>query len=87
MMLRMRTTITLDDDLAVRLKDLAHARNASFKQVVNEAIRRGIDGPRAPRAFVQETHDLGAPLVDLTKAGSIADQLDDEESIRKATDR
>ncbi len=44
----MRTTLTLDDELAQRLKDLARASGRSFKEVVNAAIRRGLalgDGP------------------------------------------
>lgn len=39
----MRTTLTLDDDLAQRLQDISRERDAAFKQVVNEAIRMGID--------------------------------------------
>ncbi len=39
----MRTTLTLDDDLAQRLQDMSRERDSAFKQVVNEAIRLGID--------------------------------------------
>ena len=35
---------------------------------------------------MQRTHDLGEPLMDLTKAASIADRFDDEKFIRKARD-
>jgi hypothetical protein len=38
----MRTTLTLDDDVAARLKELAHRRRATFKDTVNEVIRRGL---------------------------------------------
>lgn len=38
----MRTTLTLDDDLAKRLRELAGQRGRSFKEVTNEAIRRGL---------------------------------------------
>lgn len=38
----MRTTLTLDDDLAKRLKELARQGGRSFKEVTNEAIRRGL---------------------------------------------
>jgi len=44
----MRTTLTLDDDLARRLQDLSRTSGRRFKEVVNEAIRRGLslgDGP------------------------------------------
>jgi hypothetical protein len=41
----MRTTLTLDDDLAARLRELAHRRGTSFKHVVNETLRRGLSNP------------------------------------------
>ena len=47
----MRTTLTLDDDLAVMLKREAETARRPFRDVVNDAIRRGLlaeDGPRAP---------------------------------------
>lgn len=49
----MRTTLTLDDDLVDKLKALAARRRLSFKDVVDDAIRRSISTPeraaRAPR--------------------------------------
>ena len=44
----MRTTLTLDDDLAERLADLARESRKPFKAVVNETLRRGL-GESAPR--------------------------------------
>lgn len=38
----MRTTLTLDDDVAARLRELAHRRGLSFKQVVNSVLRHGL---------------------------------------------
>jgi hypothetical protein len=38
----MRTTLTLDDDLARRLQALAREQRRSFKEVTNDAIRRGL---------------------------------------------
>jgi hypothetical protein len=38
----MRTTPTLDDDVAAAVRHLRRVRNATLKQVVNEALRRGI---------------------------------------------
>ncbi len=37
----MRTTITLDEDVAARLERLRKER--PFKELVNEALRRGLD--------------------------------------------
>ena len=44
----MRTTLTLDDDLADELKQRAKLLDVPFKQVVNDTLRRGL-APEAPR--------------------------------------
>lgn len=44
----MRTTLTLDDDVAVRLEKLRDERDATFKAIVNEALRRGLERMEAP---------------------------------------
>jgi Ribbon-helix-helix protein, copG family len=38
----MRTTLTIDDDVAAALKRLRKSRDASFKELVNDALRRGL---------------------------------------------
>ena len=38
----MRTTLTLDEDLARRLKEIARQEGRGFKEVTNEVIRRGL---------------------------------------------
>jgi len=38
----MRTTLTIDDDIATVLERLRRARDASLKDLVNEALRRGL---------------------------------------------
>ena len=38
----MRTTLTLDDDVAVALERVREQRGASLKELVNEALRRGL---------------------------------------------
>ncbi len=38
----MRTTLTVEDGLAARLKAAAKRRNVSFKEIVNDALRRGL---------------------------------------------
>ena len=44
----MRTTITLDKDVAVALERLRRNRDAGFKQIVNEALREGLKQLAAP---------------------------------------
>ncbi len=38
----MRTTLTIDDDVAVVLERLRRERDAGLKDLVNEALRRGL---------------------------------------------
>lgn len=83
----MRTTLTLDDALAKELKRRAVEEGRSFKELVNQAIARGLSPqPDRPRQrFRQETHPLGGVQegVDMTKALQLAAVLEDEEWARK----
>ncbi|MGA7487003.1 MAG: CopG family transcriptional regulator [Xanthobacteraceae bacterium] len=38
----MRTTLTIDDDVAAQLERLRRSREASLKDLVNDALRRGL---------------------------------------------
>ena len=38
----MRTTLTLEDNVAAALERLRRTRNASLKDLINEALRRGL---------------------------------------------
>lgn len=42
----MRTTLTLDDDNAERLRELAYQSKAPFKRVLNQVLRQGLDAKR-----------------------------------------
>jgi hypothetical protein len=44
----MRTTLTLDDDVAALLRRVREARRASLKDVVNQALRQGLQQMAAP---------------------------------------
>jgi hypothetical protein len=39
----MRTTVTLEDDLAIRLERYRSQHGESFKQALNEAVRAGLN--------------------------------------------
>ena len=43
-----RNTLTIDDDNAIRLERLRKARDLSFKQVVNDVLRRGLNEAEKP---------------------------------------
>ena len=63
----MRTTVTLDDDVAVRLEQERKKRRASFKATVNGVLRAGLDAIGTPRrrrrSFRTKGFDLGPSLV------------------------
>lgn len=48
----MRTTLSLDDDVAARIEHLRHTLQKPLKELVNEALRRGLVGMHEPRSSV-----------------------------------
>jgi len=83
----MRTTLTLDPDVAVALQRLARQTQRSFKAVVNEAIRAGLARaqPRSGRRYRLKPQSLGGvrPGFNLDKALQLAAALEDEGIARK----
>lgn len=72
-----RTTLTLEDDVAARVREVARRQGRSFKDVVNDAIRAGLN--QAPNAEPYElpARDLGLrPGVDLDDIQGLVDRLD-----------
>ncbi len=58
----MRTTLTLDDDVAALLKKEARKTGEPFKQVVNRFLRVGLTTkPVARKPFVVKPFNLGLP--------------------------
>ena len=58
----MRTTLSLDDDVAVLLEQMRKVRDTSFKQIVNDALREGLarlSSPSETEAFRTQPIDLG----------------------------
>lgn len=82
----MRTTVTLDPDLAAKLRALARERGLSFKEALNTALRRGLasqtGGRRQPYRLPARRLGL-RPGVDLEHALRLAGELEDAETIRK----
>lgn len=78
----MRTTLTLDDDLAALLKQRAATLGVSFKEMVNQVLRAGISREMAPRdveAPKTVPHSFGfRPGLDLDKLNQLADELEAE---------
>lgn len=68
----MRTTLSLDDDVAVLLDRVRQSKKAGLKQVVNEALRQGlqqmIEPPKRRASYHTRPVSLGRCL-----AGSLDD--------------
>ena len=79
----MRTTLTLDDDLAGLLKKRARQLGISFKEMVNRTIRTGLGAEtKKARADAPKTipHSFGfRPGIDLDKMNQLADDLEADE--------
>lgn len=77
----MRTTLTLDDDVAARLQAEARRRGRPFKVVVNEFLRAGMAQQRAAgkaEPFQVKPHNLGGlqPGLSLDSIGALLEQIE-----------
>jgi hypothetical protein len=82
----MRATVTLDPDVAARLKAVARARGISFNQALNSAVTAGLEAERrrSARPFKQYAQPMGLrPGFNLDKALQLAAGLEDEEIVRR----
>jgi hypothetical protein len=81
----MGTVVNLDPDLEERLRKEARDQNVDFDRVLNEVVRAGLAPSTTGkgRRFVQKTYSMGVPRIDLTKALTLAGELEDEEIIGK----
>lgn len=82
----MRTTLTIDDDLAGLLKRRARELDKPFKELVNLALRKGLtesDPPPLHQVKVRP-HDFGAsrPGLDLDRLNQLADELAVEDYLK-----
>ena len=83
----MRTTLTLDPDVARLLAEEAHRQRKPFKHVVNEALRRGLapaPHARTPGRFRVRPHKTTLqPGIDAGSLNRLVDELEDEAIVGK----
>lgn len=77
----MRTTITLDDDVAAKLKAESRRTGRPLREVVNETLRRGLAARRVTarrQPFKIAARDLGdlKPGVSLDNIGDLLEQVE-----------
>ena len=85
----MRTTLTIDDDIADYLKAQSRLHDKPFKQVVNDVLRRGM-APRSrrtapPRFRIVPNNSGLAPGIDPRRLNQLNDQLQAEEFAGRGT--
>ncbi len=75
----MRTTITLDEDVAAKLKAQVRKTGASFKEVVNETLRKGLFSRQvAVEPFEVEAKPLGLrPGLNYDSFASLLEEIED----------
>jgi hypothetical protein len=79
---RVRTTVTLDPDVAAKVRALARKRGISFTEALNSTLQRGLAGGSG-RRYRLSSRQLGLrPGVDLEHAMRLAAELEDADRIR-----
>jgi hypothetical protein len=86
-MSNVRTTLTLEHDVAESVRREMQRSGRRLKDVVNDGLRKGL-GRQVSRAqagrFEVEPHAFGfKPGVDLDRINQLVDELEADESVRK----
>ena len=71
----MRTTVSLDDDIAAAIAQLRRERGIGLSEALNELARAGLTMKTKRKPFVQKTHP-GRLLIDVTDIGQALEDLD-----------
>ena len=74
-----RTTLSLDDDVAAAVQRLREERHIGLSDAVNELIRAGLAAPARRTAFKQRTADLGL-RIDVSNVADALERLDGPEA-------
>lgn len=75
----MRTTLSLDDDVAAAVQRLREERHIGLSDAVNELIRAGLAVPAQRMTFRQRTARLGL-RVDVSSVAAALEHLDGPEA-------
>ncbi len=84
----MRTTVTIDPEVAAKLNAYAHRKGLSFKKALNELIVRGLSQQQSPEPkerFVVKPHNGGfRPGLDASRLNQLVDELEAADFLREA---
>ena len=77
----MRTTLTLEDDVARLVEEATHRERRSTKEVINDALRRALS-PASTQPYTAPVFHTGPVAgVDVGRLNQLADELEDDELI------
>jgi hypothetical protein len=83
--IRMRTTLTLEPDVAAQVERLRKERDIALKDVINEALRRGLmdmsKRPKQKEPYQTSVHDGGKLLMDFKEALTLLDEEYDRKKL------
>jgi hypothetical protein len=81
----MRTTVTIEDDLAIAIEELRKREGLSFKNALNQLIRLGVQAKSAPpktKPYRTPTRALGLkPGIDPTRLNTLVEELETDSFI------
>ena len=83
----MRTTLTIDDDLAAIMEREGKRKGLTFKELINSTLRRGLEREgvgEVKRKVMTRPHSFGFKGgIDPDKLNQLADELEAEEFVKK----
>lgn len=82
----MRTTLTIDDDVAAELEQLRKSREIGLKELVNDVLRRGLrqiaSPPKKRKPFETRAFDCGRLLVEsIDNVWDVLDRIEDRKPL------
>lgn len=87
-MIFVRTTLTIDDDLAGILQRKSRELDKPFKELVNNALRKGLaeSSTEKKHKITVRPHDFGSMRagLDMDRMNQLVDELEVEDYLRKA---
>jgi hypothetical protein len=86
----MRTTLTIDDQIAELIRKEVKLGKRSLKAVINDALRRGmgLDAPKPVKTYRVKAHSSAfAPGVDAGRLNQLVDELESAEFLAKHQSR
>jgi metal-responsive CopG/Arc/MetJ family transcriptional regulator len=74
--MRMRTTVTLDEDVAAAIEGIRRQDGTGVSEAINRLIRAGLVQQPRPEAYRHQTSDIGLKM-DVSNIGEVLDLLDE----------